>query len=216
MQIFKYGQTEINYLKSRDKRFAEAIERIGCVKREVFPNLFAALVNAIVGQQVSMQAQRTVWERVVQTLGKVTPETADSCSNEDLRKCGMSERKVRYIKNAARRVCSGELSLESLAHMNDRQVCDTLIKLDGVGVWTAEMRMLFYMKRADVLSFGDLAIQKGMRMLYRHREITKERFERYRKRYSPYGSVASIYLWEIAGGAIDGLTDPAAVKGARK
>ena len=78
MQIFKYGQTEINYLKSRDKRFAEAIERIGCVKREVFPNLFAALVNAIVGQQVSMQAQRTVWERVVQTLGKVTPETADS------------------------------------------------------------------------------------------------------------------------------------------
>ncbi len=78
------------------------------------------------------------------------------------------------------------------------------------------MLMLFSMQRADVLSFGDLAIQKGMRMLYRHREITKERFERYRKRYSPYGSVASIYLWEIAGGAIDGLTDPAAVKGARK
>lgn len=216
MQIFKYSQTETDYLKSKDRRLAEAIERIGLVEREVFPDLFAALVNAIVGQQVSMQAQKTVWERVVKTLGEVTPEAAYRCSDEALRKCGMSERKVRYIKIAAHRICSGSLDLSSLNGMSDKQVCETLTQLDGVGVWTAEMLMLFSMQRTDILSFGDLAIQKGMRMLYRHREITKERFERYKKRYSPYGSVASIYLWAIAGGAIDGLTDPAAGKGAQK
>ena len=74
------------------------------------------------------------------------------------------------------------------------------------------MILTFCMQRPNVVSFGDLAIQRGMRMLYRHRRIDRAKFERYRKRYSPYGTVASLYLWAIAGGAIPGLTDPAAGK----
>ena len=69
------------------------------------------------------------------------------------------------------------------------------------------MLMLFSMQRSDIVSYGDLAIQRGMRMLYRHRKITRQLFEKYRKHYSPYGSVASLYLWEIAGGAIVGMKD---------
>jgi len=71
------------------------------------------------------------------------------------------------------------------------------------------MLMLFCMQRPDIVSFGDLAIIRGMRMLYRHRKIDKEKFNRYRRRYSPYGSVASLYLWAISAGAIPELTDPA-------
>ena len=74
------------------------------------------------------------------------------------------------------------------------------------------MLMLFSMQRPDILSFGDLAILRGMRMLYRHRKITRELFEKYRRRYSPYGSVASLYLWAIAGGAIEGMKDYASQK----
>ena len=93
--------------------------------------------------------------------------------------------------------------------MTDEQVIRELSSLKGIGVWTAEMIMTFCMQRPDVVSYGDLAIIRGMRMLYRHREIDKEKFIRYRKRYSPYGTVASLYLWAIAGGAIPELTDPA-------
>ena len=76
-------------------------------------------------------------------------------------------------------------------------------------MWTAEMLLIFSLQRPDVVSFGDLAIQRGMRMLYRHRKITRQLFEKYRRRYSPYGTTASLYLWALAGGALPDLTDPA-------
>ena len=100
--------------------------------------------------------------------------------------------------------------------MADDEVIAALSSLKGVGVWTAEMILIFCMQRQDVVSFGDLAILRGMRMLYRHREIDKAKFEKYRKRYSPYGSVASLYLWEISGGALEGVTDPAGRRGKEK
>jgi len=71
------------------------------------------------------------------------------------------------------------------------------------------MLLIFSLQRPDVVSFGDLAIQRGMRMLYRHRKITRQLFEKYRRRYSPYGTTASLYLWALAGGALPDLTDPA-------
>ena len=89
--------------------------------------------------------------------------------------------------------------------MSDAEVCRELTKLKGVGPWTAEMMLIFSLQRPDVVSYGDLAIQRGMRMLYRHRQLTPELFERYRRRYSPYGTVASLYLWATAGGAMPEL-----------
>ena len=87
------------------------------------------------------------------------------------------------------------------------EVCAKLSELDGIGVWTAEMLMLHSLQRPDVLSFGDLAVQRGLRMLYHHRKITRPLFEKYRRRYSPYGSVACIYLWAVSAGAVEGLKD---------
>ena len=95
-------------------------------------------------------------------------------------------------------------------HLPDQEVIRVLSALPGIGVWTAQMLLIFCLQRPDVVSFGDLGIRRGMRMLYRHREIDRERFARYARRCSPYGTVASLYLWAIAGGAIPGLTDPAA------
>lgn len=100
--------------------------------------------------------------------------------------------------------------------MTDEEVIEALSSLKGIGVWTAEMIMTFCMQRPDIVSYGDLAILRGMRMLYRHRQIDKVKFRRYRKRYSPYGTIASLYLWAIAGGAIPNLTDPAPKKKRKK
>lgn len=109
----------------------------------------------------------------------------------------------------AKQVKSGTLNLEQLWSLSDEEVILELTKLKGVGGWTAEMILTFCMQRPNVVSFGDLAIQRGMRILYRHRQIDRTKFERYQKRYAPYGTVAGLYLWAIAGGAIPELTDPA-------
>ena len=207
-QYFAYGTTETDYLCRKDKRLARVIERVGPIRREVRPDLFDALMHAIVGQQIATKAQQTVWNRLVQSLGEVTPATVDRMEAEALQRLGLSFRKVGYMKGAARKALLGELDVEALRHMDDASVCAALCQLEGVGVWTAEMLMLFSLQRPDVFSFGDLAIHRGLRMVYRHKVVSRERFEVYRRRFSPCGSVASLYLWAVAGGALPEINDP--------
>lgn len=205
--FFQYGETEIAYLKQADKQLAEVIDRIGKVERRVIPDLFAALVHSIVGQQISTKAHETIWGRIENALGKVTPEAIDRLSMEELQGFGITFKKAAYIRNATRKVMDGTFDIQALYTMDDNEVCTRLSELDGIGVWSAEMLMLFSMQRPNILSFGDLAIQRGLRMVYHHRKITRELFEKYRRRFSPYNSVASLYLWAVAGGAIEGMKD---------
>ena len=195
---FKYGKKEIEFLKSRDPVLGEAIGRIGRIKREITPDLFTALINSIVGQQISSKAQATVWKRIEEKFNPITPEIIHSASPEELQSCGISMRKAEYIKNIAAVVLEGSLNLAELNDLSDDEVCKKLDDLKGIGVWTAEMLMIFSMQRKDILSYDDLAIQRGLRILYRHKAITPKLFEKYRKRYSPYASIASLYLWHIS------------------
>lgn len=209
---FSYGAKEIAYLKQKDKRLAEVIDKVGIVKREVIPDLFEALVHCIVGQQISTKAHETVWKKIKGTLGKVTPDAVLRLSTEELQRFGLSFRKAAYIQNAATKIASGSLRLEDLYTMSDKALCDKLAELEGIGKWSAEMLMLFSMQRPDILSYSDLGIQRGLRMIYHHRKIDRRLYEKYRKRFSPYGSVASLYLWAVAGGAIEGMKDYAPQK----
>jgi O-6-methylguanine DNA methyltransferase len=219
-QYFEYGQKEVNYLKSRDPVLGTAMERIGEIKREVIPDIFMALVKSIVGQQISTKAQKTVWGRIKRNISPLTPKAVDNMSAEELQGHGISMRKASYIKEIAASVLDGSLDLVQLQELSDEDVCKRLIQIKGVGAWTAEMLMTFSMQRPDIISWGDLAIQRGLRMLYQQEEITPELFAEYKKRYSPHATVASLYLWAIAGGACPELVDPAAlnenkVKGSR-
>ena len=207
--VFEYGQDAVDYLRQRDKRMAEVIDRIGHVNRRVIPDLFAALVHSIVGQQISTKAHETIWQKLLAMLGEVTPEKIDALTDEELQSVGLSFRKVEYIKTIAKQVLTGEFDIAALHDMTDEEVCQRLSELKGIGVWSAEMLMLFSMQRPNILSFGDLAIVRGLRMIHHHRKIDRKLFEKYRRRYSPYCSVASLYMWAVAGGAIPELTDPA-------
>ena len=206
---FKYGKREMDYLKSRDKRLGEVIDRIGQIRWTVEPDLFSAIIQNIVSQQISGKAAESILARVGGLLGEITPKSVVNTDIQAFRSCGVSQRKAEYIKDFAAKIVSGELDLAAIAEMPDAEVIAALSSLRGIGVWTAEMLLLFTLQRPDVLSFGDLGIHRGMRMVYRHRKITKALFEKYRRRLSPYGSVASLYFWTVAGGAIPGLTDPA-------
>ena len=206
--FFQYGEREIAYLAGRDKRLGQAIEKIGHIDREVDSDIFSAIVHHILGQQISTAAQATVWNRLLYTVGSVSADSLTALGRERLQQVGTTYKKADYILDLAEQVRRGTLDPEQLWSLSDEDVIRELTKLKGVGVWTAEMILIFCMQRPNVLSFGDLAILRGMRMLYRHRQIDRVRFERYRKRYAPYGTVASLYLWAIAGGAIPELTDP--------
>lgn len=209
---FQYGENEINYLKCKDKRLAEAIEKIGHIERKLDANLFASVVRHIVGQQISSKAQATVWARMEAQFAPLTPAVINAASAELLQSLGMSRRKAEYIKDFARKVVSGEFALQAIEQMTDEEAIAALSSLKGIGRWTAEMILLFCLQRPDVLSYDDLAIQRGLRMLYHHRQITRELFAKYQKRYSPYGSTAALYLWAISGGAIAGMKDYAPAK----
>ena len=209
---FPYGDTEIAYLKKKDKKLGAIIDKIGHVDRKVDTDLFSAVVHHIVGQQISSKAQWTIWHRMEEAFGKVEAETIAAADISFLQSFGLSFRKAEYIKEFAQKVQSGEFDLDALYEKSDEEAISALSGLRGIGVWTAEMILLFCMQRPDILSFGDLAVLRGMRMVYRHRVMTREKFEKYRKRLSPYGSVAAIYFWAVAGGAIPGLTDPAPKK----
>ncbi len=204
---FQYGEKEIEHLKRVDKRLAVIIDKVGIVKRPVIPDLFTALVHSIIGQQISTKAHQTVWERIRKELREITPVAIDHLPLEKLQQFGITFKKAAYIKSAAWKIKSGEFDLALLHSVPDEEVCARLSELDGIGVWTAEMLMLFSMQRPNILSYGDLAILRGLRMVYHHREINKERFDKYWKRYTPYASVASLYLWAVAGGTVDGMKD---------
>ena len=204
---FEYGETEIAYLKSKDKKMAEVIEQIGFIKREVDPNLFSSVIHHIIGQQISMKAQATIWKRMSDSLGTVNAENILEADPAQLQSLGMSFRKVEYIRDFADKVHSGVFDLETVSEMNDQDAIKALSSLKGIGVWTAEMILLFCLQRPDIFSFDDLAIQRGLRMVYHHRKIDRKLFEKYRRRFSPYCSVASLYLWAVSGGAIPEMKD---------
>ena len=205
--IFLYGDREIQYLKKKDKRLGEAIDIIGHIERAANPDLFSSVIYTIIGQQISAAAVKTVWGRLCVILGDVTVETINNSSDALLQSAGLTFKKAGYMKNFAAKVISGEFDIETLPLKSDAEVIAQFSALNGLGVWSAEMIMLFTMQRPDILSFGDLGIHRGLRMLYHHKNVDKALFEKYRKRYSPYASVASLYLWTISAGAIPGMKD---------
>lgn len=204
---FTYGETELSYLRQKDKRLGEVIDRVGPVRRAVDTDLFSAVVHHIVGQQISTKAQATIWQRMQDALVKVNAETILAAGIPKLQALGMTFRKAEYITDFAEKVHTGAFDLAAVERMSDEDAIEALRALKGIGVWTAEMILLFCIQRPDIFSYDDLAIQRGLRMVYHHREIDRALFEKYRRRFSPYCSVASLYLWAVSGGAIPEMKD---------
>lgn len=209
---FCYGEREVEYLKAKDERLGEVIEKIGHVDREVDTDLFSSVVHHIIGQQISTKAQATIWARIKAQFGEVNAESISTTDIDTLQSLGMTFRKAEYIKDFAEKVKTGEFALQEISQLSDNEAIRALVSLKGIGVWTAEMILLFCLQRPNIFSFDDLAIQRGLRMLYHHRKIDRKLFEKYRRRYSPYCSVASLYLWAVAGGAIPEMKDYAPKK----
>lgn len=197
-KFFDYGSEETEYLAQADPILGEAMRRIGRVEREVIPDIFAALVYAIIGQLISVRAAHTVWNRMQDRFGEITPANLAKSNADEIQQCGMTVKKAILICDLSKEIVQGSLCLNCFRELSDHDVIRCLTSIKGIGCWTAEMLLINCMERPDVVSWGDIAIRRGMEKLYGIRKLTKKQFEAYRKRYSPYGSVASIYLWQLS------------------
>ena len=194
---FEYGKKEIDHLSKKCKKLGAAIARIGAIERAINPDLFGALVESIIGQQISAKAAATVCGRM-RDIGGMDMGILHGLPIEQIQACGMSLRKAGYIKGIADAAHSGDIDFAAIAGMDDADIIKALSALHGVGIWTAEMLLIFSLSRPNVISYGDLAIRRGIMNLYGHKELNRERFNRYAARYAPYASVASLYLWELS------------------
>jgi DNA-3-methyladenine glycosylase II len=195
-------------LAAADPTMAALIERLGKLdiatrlrrrKEERPADAYGALLRAIVGQQLSTKAARTIYLRVLDLFGGTTPspEQLLEASEEDLRGCGLSGRKTEYVRDLARHVLGGELELDRLPDLEDEQVIEEIVAVRGLGRWTAEMFLLFHLQRPDVLSGGDLGIRKAIQIEYGLEEMPppKQVLE-IGEPWRPHRSLASLYLWE--------------------
>lgn len=197
-KIFEYGDREMQYLMNADPLLGEAIERIGFVERVIIPDIFQALIHAVIGQQISLKASKTVWSRLLKNFEEFTPEVLAGASLDEIKECGISLSKGNYIKGIADCIAKGTFDLQELYALSDKEIIKRLSTLNGIGEWTAEMLLLNCMERPNILSYGDIAIRRSIMKLYGLSELPREEFMVYKNRYSPYASVASIYLWKLS------------------
>jgi DNA-3-methyladenine glycosylase II len=195
-------------LAKSDPTMAALMERVGKIdlatrlkrRSEERPNdAYGALLRAIVGQQLSTKAARTIYLRVLDIFDGTTPspEQLLEASEADLRGAGLSGRKVEYIQDLARHVLSGELELDRLGELGDEEAIEEIVAVRGLGQWTAEMFLLFHLERPDVLSGGDLGIRKAVQIEYGLAEMPPPaQVLEIGDPWRPHRSLASLYLWE--------------------
>ena len=198
----------LKHLAAADPTMAALIERVGKIdlatrlrrrKEERPADAYGALLRAIVGQQLSTKAARTIYLRVLDLFDGTTPspEQLLEAREEDLRACGLSGRKTEYVRDLATHVLDGELELDRLDELDDEEAIEEIVAVRGLGRWTAEMFLLFHLERPDVLSGGDLGIRKAVQVEYGLKEMPPPtQVIEIGEPWRPYRSLASLYLWE--------------------
>ena len=188
------------HLKRCDSTMAQLIEVVGkCRLDEKQRKVsFASLARSIVSQQLSVQAAKKTYQRLTKTLGQPKPRPILEADPKMLRDAGLSWQKVSYMIDLAEKVESGTLLLDKLQFLPDEEVVGELTQVKGVGVWTAQMFLIFHLGRLDVLPVGDLGVRNGFRGAYGLDDLPdNETMERIAAPWKPYRSIGAWYLWRF-------------------
>ena len=179
-----------------DPVMAAIIRRHPRVHLEPRGEPFHTLARAIVGQQISVKAAQSVWNRFAVLVSIVSPEEVLRVKAKELRACGLSERKCEYITDLAQRFADGHVHVHRWAQMSDEEVIEDLVQVRGIGRWTAEMFLMFNLLRPDVFPLGDLGLQRGLQLAYHGgRKVSLRTMQRRGEGLRPWRSVATWYLW---------------------
>lgn len=189
----------MEYLIKKDDCFKFLKEKYGLLKVENNMSVFSSLVFHLIGQMLSNKVTNILWKRLIKLIGEdISPSKILSISDSELKSIGISNAKVRYIKGMSKSVQSGELCLESLSSYDDNQLIINLTKINGIGVWTAEMIALFCFGRENIFSVSDVALKRGILKSHpSYKTLSESRLNKLKKLYSPFCSYASIYFYKV-------------------
>ena len=191
-----YWSTAARELAARDTVLKLLIAQFAGLALGSRGDAFSTLARAIVGQQISVKAAQSVWDRLSDRLETVTPEALDRARKPTLRGCGLSGQKADYLKDLAGRFLDGSLDAGHWHALDDEILIGELTQVRGIGRWTAEMFLIFHLARPDVFPLDDLGLQRAMRLHYnRGRPLSAARMRTLGKAWAPWRSVATWYLW---------------------
>ncbi|MFZ5558799.1 MAG: DNA-3-methyladenine glycosylase family protein, partial [Pseudomonadota bacterium] len=157
---------------------------------------YPALARAIIGQQISVKAADALWNRLALQLGGVTPPAVAAADLDALRAAGLSRHKAEYVRDIARAFADGSIVLDAWERLDDEPLIEELTRLRGIGRWTAEMFLIFFMLRPDVLPLDDIGLQRAIRLHYANdRPVSKLKMRAIARPWMPYRTVATWYLW---------------------
>jgi len=157
---------------------------------------FTTLARSIVGQQISVKAAESVWQKVIGTIPDMTPHTIAAAEHNLLRTCGLSARKITYLQDLSRHFIEGSLNDTSWIDRDDEIIIAQLTKVKGIGRWTAEMFLIFHLQRPDVLPLDDIGLQRAISQHYNDKQpVDKKTMLEIAKPWQPWRSVATWYLW---------------------
>lgn len=196
--MIKYTQEMMDYIKLRDAKLGVFIDKYGFIEIGMEGDIFSSIVFNIIGQMLSNKVADIIQARFEKLIEDVTPQNVLKVDDAEIRKCGISFSKINYMKSFARMVLNSEIDLNCIYSMTDEEVLKYLTKIKGVGKWTAEMIATFSLGRLNVFSFDDVALKAGIMKVHpEFKTLSKIRFDRLRKLYSPYCTVAAIYYYHI-------------------
>lgn len=187
----------LKHFKKNDPVLHEAGLKVEKLVLSAHPDPFLRLCRSIVGQQLSVKAAQTIFSRL-EALFKhgINPKELIALSDEKLRGAGMSYQKIKYLKDLAEKTVSGDIDLRTLNKKENEEIIAELIKIKGIGEWTAEMFLMFSLGRPDVFSYGDLGLQNAITKLYKLRKKpTIKQMEKLTKKWIPFRTFAALILW---------------------
>ena len=193
MNVVEQWQLAVEELSRKDSTIEEIISQYSGEKMALRGRPFETLCRSIVGQQISVKAADSVWTKVEDLCnGNINKEKIINLSSEEMRSAGLSKQKITYLKNIA----TSDVLTTNWGELSDVEAIDRLCKIKGVGVWTAEMFLIFNLGRPDVLPLADIGLIRGIEKHYYNSErIDKKELEKFRKKWSPWCTVATWYLW---------------------
>ena len=188
---------KVKYLITTDDKLGKLIKYINKTELIIEEDGFKCIVKYIIGQQISDKARETIWQRVCAILKNITPENILAINDNELRKVGLSERKINYIKILASAVISEDINFYDFKELTNEEIIKKLTALKGIGQWTAEMYLIFSLGRENVLSKGDGTIRRTIQWMYDLEKLpSSEILLKYFSSWTQYATIVSSYLWK--------------------
>lgn len=182
---------------AKDTKLRKIIEKSGTLRLNKRKDYFNILVLSIANQQLSGKAAMTIYNRLKKLCkGRVTPKRIYKLDSRQIRKAGFSRMKISFMKDLSRKFLDGHISPHKFHLQSNKEVLEELVKIRGIGRWTAEMFLMFSLAREDVFPADDLGIKKAISKLYGTKDISQKNLDKFAERWRPYRSYASLYLWK--------------------